>query len=206
MLKLIHRLLAEPLTKNKDIDDPETTIIRKQIIQKKKYLNKIYYEWYNTLIENIPTNSRYLEIGSGAGFIKKIKSDIITSEFFQIEGVDKVIDAQNISFEDQELDGILMIDVFHHIANVEKFFEEAKRCVKPGGQILMIEPWNTRWSKFVFTKLHHENFDPDSNWKSEKSKVSEGAKPRLALYASPISHFRIFRKRKKIKQTPNQIM
>jgi len=34
MLKLIHRLLAEPLTKNKDIDDPETTIIRKQIIQK----------------------------------------------------------------------------------------------------------------------------------------------------------------------------
>jgi len=165
MLKLIHHLLAEPLTKNKDIDDPETTIIRKQIIQKKKYLNKIYYEWYNTLIENIPTNSRYLEIGSGAGFIKKIKSDIITSEFFQIEGVDKVIDAQNISFEDQELDGILMIDVFHHIANVEKFFEEAKRCVKPGGQILMIEPWNTRWSKFVFTKLHHENFDPDSNWK-----------------------------------------
>ena len=57
-----------------------------------------------------------------------------------------------------------MIDVFHHISNVEKFFEEAKRCVKPGGQILMIEPWNTRWSKFVFTKLHHENFDPDSNW------------------------------------------
>ena len=164
MLKFIHRLLAEPLTKNKDIDDPETTIIRKQIIQKKKYLNKIYYEWYNTLIANIPNNSRYLEIGSGAGFIKKIKPDIITSEFFQIEGVDKVIDAQNISFEDQELDGILMIDVFHHISNVEKFFEEARRCVKPGGQILMIEPWNTRWSKFVFTKLHHENFDPDSNW------------------------------------------
>ena len=162
MLKLIHRLLAEPLTKNKDIDDPETTIIRKQIIQKKKYLNKIYYEWYNTLIANIPNNSRYLEIGSGAGFIKKIKPDIITSEFFQIEGVDKVIDAQNISFEDQELDGILMIDVFHHISNIEKFFEEAKRCIKPGGQILMIEPWNTRWSKFVFTKLHHENFDPDS--------------------------------------------
>ena len=35
MLKLIHHLLSEPLTKNKDIDDPETTIIRKQIIQKK---------------------------------------------------------------------------------------------------------------------------------------------------------------------------
>jgi len=63
MLKLIHRLLAEPLTKNKDIDDPETTIIRKQIIQKKKYLNKIYHEWYKTLIENIPNNSSYLEIG-----------------------------------------------------------------------------------------------------------------------------------------------
>ena len=151
MLKLIHRLLAEPLTKNKDIDDPETTIIRKQIIQKKKYLNKIYYEWYNTLIANIPNNSRYLEIGSGAGFIKKIKPDIITSEFFQIEGVDKVIDAQNISFEDQELDGILMIDVFHHISNVEKF-----QMAFAASFIDMI--WYTFVSLIVGNSLIRKNF------------------------------------------------
>ena len=169
MLKLIYNLLAEPLTKGKNLDDPQMTAIRKKIIQKKKYLNKIYCEWYKMLIKNIPDNSHYLEIGSGAGFLKEIKPNIITSELFPLEGVDKVIDAQNMSFNNKELDGIIMIDVFHHILNVEKFFSEAKRCIKPGGEILMIEPWNTRWSRLVYTKLHHENFDPNSNWTIEKS-------------------------------------
>ena len=164
MFKLIFDLLAEPLTKGKDLDDPETTILRKQVIKNKKYLNKIYCEWYKILTENISDNSCYLEIGSGAGFIKKLKPNIITSELFPMEGVDRVIDAQNISFKDKELDGILMINVLHHIPNVEKFFEEAKRCIKPGGKILMIEPWNTRWSKLITTKFHLEDFDPESNW------------------------------------------
>lgn len=33
----------------------------------------------------------------------------------------------------------------------------------------MIEPWNTSWSRFVYTKLHHEPFDPGAtSWRFER--------------------------------------
>ena len=34
-----------------------------------------------------------------------------------------------------------MTNVFHHLAHAELFFNNAARCVKPGGVIAMIEPW-----------------------------------------------------------------
>jgi hypothetical protein len=41
-----------------------------------------------------------------------------------------------------------------------RFFAEAARCVRPGGRIVMIEPWVTAWSRFVYRRFHHEPFDP----------------------------------------------
>ena len=31
---------------------------------------------------------------------------------------------------------------------------------RPGGLVVMIEPWVTSWSTLVYTQLHHEPFDP----------------------------------------------
>ena len=54
-----------------------------------------------------------------------------------------------------------MTNVLHHIPNVNLFFQEAARCVHPGGVIAMIEPWVSTWSRFVYSKMHHEPFNPD---------------------------------------------
>jgi len=48
-----------------------------------------------------------------------------------------------IASSDGSLRAIVMTDVLHHIPNVESFFAEAARCVRPGGVIVMIEPWLT---------------------------------------------------------------
>jgi hypothetical protein len=34
--------------------------------------------------------------------------------------------------------------------------------VRPGGVVAMIEPWVTGWSRFVYTHLHHEPFQPEA--------------------------------------------
>ena len=58
-----------------------------------------------------------------------------------------------------------MTDVLHHLARPERFFQQAARCVKPGGVIVMVEPWVTSWSRLIYRYLHHEPFDPDApNW------------------------------------------
>ena len=73
-----------------------------------------------------------------------------------------VADATHLPFAAGSLRAIVMTDVLHHIPNVAAFFSEASRCLRPGGAIAMIEPWNSLWSRFIYQNLHHEPFDPQS--------------------------------------------
>ena len=161
---LLQHILAHPLTRGMDVDDPRTTHLRREIIQKKAFLKQIYCEWYARLAAAIPHDSRYLELGSAAGFFKEFVPELITSEVFATPGVDRIVDARHLPFADDELDGIVMTDVLHHIPDVARFFQEATRCVRAGGQVLMIEPWNTPWSKWVYQHLHPEPFEPHGDW------------------------------------------
>lgn len=166
MLSLIKKWLEHPLTRGLDIDDPRTTSLRLEIIRSKPFLRKLYEEWYRTIASLFAPEERVLEIGSGAGFLKEFMPGLITSELFPVPGVERIIDAQKIDFDDASLDGIVMTSVFHHIPDCEHFFEEAARVLRPGGRVVMIEPWNNIWAGLIYRNLHHEPFDPDAKeWK-----------------------------------------
>lgn len=160
---LLRRLLGHPLTASLDLDDPATTELRKQIILSKPFLKAIYDEWYTILVRGLPSGEGHvLELGSGAGYMARFLPELITSEVFYCSGVRLVADGRRLPFAEGSLRGILMTNVLHHIPNVREFFREALRCLRPGGKILMIEPWVTPWSRFVYTHFHHEPFDPEA--------------------------------------------
>ena len=69
-----------------------------------------------------------------------------------------------------------MVDVLHHIPNVTLFFNEARRVLRNKGKIVMVEPWNSKWSYIIYKYFHHENFDPDIiNWAFDSSGPLSGA-------------------------------
>jgi SAM-dependent methyltransferase len=70
--------------------------------------------------------------------------------------VDVILDAQRMPFASHSLKAIVMVDVFHHIPDVSRFFSESQRCLSPGGSIVMIEPWLTPWSRWIYRWFHHE--------------------------------------------------
>jgi len=143
------------------LDDPATTELRLNIIQAKSFLRKIYDDWYRVIQSRIPTgNGRVLELGSGAGYLRRFVPEAIRSEVFFSRNVDLVADARSLPFATRSLKSIVMTDVFHHIPDVSAFFREAARCLRPKGRIIMVEPWVTSWSKWVFGNLHHEPFLP----------------------------------------------
>ena len=157
--------LAHPLTRNMSIDDPETTVLRAEIVREKAFLRRIYQTWYRLLIENIPSGEGQIaEIGSGAGFLKELYPRAITSEVFHSLDVNVVYDATSMPFKAGKLRALLLVDVLHHIPDPTAFFSEATRCVKSGGRCLMVEPWNTGWSRWVYKRLHHEPFDVSGEW------------------------------------------
>jgi len=161
---MIKNPFTHPLTRGLDLDSPETSQIHKKIITSKPFLKRIYLEWYKELLTEIPLNVEgdVLELGSGGGFFKKIISDVITSDIIFIPTLDAILDGCHLPFSNNALKAIFMTNVAHHLNNVESFFQEATRCVVPGGVIAMIEPWVTSWSRIVYSYLHHELFNSEN--------------------------------------------
>ena len=179
---MLKTLLAHPLTRGLDIDDPRTTHLRQQIIREKSFLRQIYREWYQAIVTALPPGQgAVLELGSGAGYLREFVPDLITSELFPCPNIRVVLDGSRLPFVAGSLRAIVMTDVLHHLPQSKFFFAEATRCVRPGGVVAMIEPWVTPWSRFVYTRLHHEPFQPDTlSWELPTSGPLSGANGALA--------------------------
>jgi SAM-dependent methyltransferase len=78
-------------------------------------------------------------------------------------------------FGNETISGIFMVDVFHHIPDSKQFLQEAQRVLKPGGKIVMIEPANSTWGRFIYQNFHHEPFDPKAGWSIPASGPMSGA-------------------------------
>ena len=176
-MSLAARLLALPATRGLDLDAPETTALRREIVRGKPFLRAIYEEWYGLLASNVPPPpGDVLELGSGAGFLGEFVPGLITSDVFPVPGVDRVVDARSLPFADGALRAIAMTNVLHHVPQVERFLAEAERCLRPGGRLVMIEPWNSAWARLVYRHLHHEPFQPGAaDWGIPQSGPLSGA-------------------------------
>ena len=178
---MLKYLLAHPLTRGLDIDDPRCTELRRSLLRQKCFLRQIYEEWYEAISTLLPTGiDPVLELGSGGGFLSDFVPEVITSEIFYSLHVRVVLDGAQLPFVNGSLGGIVMTDVLHHLSQPRQFFTEANRCVRSGGLMIMIEPWVTPWSRLVYSKLHHEPFFPEAvEWTFPRRGVLSGANSAL---------------------------
>jgi SAM-dependent methyltransferase len=167
---------------NAQIDTRETTVERANIIKRKYFLHNSYKKYYS-LIDSLlsPQNKskKVIELGSGGGFIKEIIPNVITSDIQKLPGVDKSFSATKIPYRNNSVNAFAMINVLHHIDDVSLFFDEAERCLKNGGQIIMIEPALTLFGRIIYKYFHHEPFKPSSSWKFRSTGPLTGANSAL---------------------------
>ncbi|MDP8261831.1 MAG: methyltransferase domain-containing protein [Candidatus Ancaeobacter aquaticus] len=170
-MKIIDWLKLPEVNKIDCLDERETTLLYAQVIKKKHFLNLLYRDFYRNLVETVKDSSgkSVIELGSGGGFVKEVFPQIITSDIIHVPGLDLQFSVERIPFKKDSVDVYIMIDVLHHIDNVEMCLDELCRSLKIGGKIVMIEPANTIWSRFIYSKFHQENFDIKANWHSASS-------------------------------------
>jgi len=153
-------------------------------------LYEIYRDVYARLLAPVPaaTHPRLLELGSGGGFLRELAPHAITSECVPTPAVDRVVDACQLPthFADGSLDAIVAFNVFHHLPEAPAFLQGATRVLRPGGRIVLIEPWFTTVGQWFYRLVHHEPFvlDPD-DWSLRGEGRLDGANERL-----PTSVFR----------------
>jgi SAM-dependent methyltransferase len=153
-------------------------------------LHAIYVDIYERILAEIPASRfpRLLEIGAGGGFLKRMAPHAITSECVAVPGVDRVVDACDLpsAFDAASLDAIAAFNVFHHLPDVGAFLRGVETVLRPGGRLVLVEPWFTSVGQWFHRWIHHEPFHLDpARWDLVGDGRMTGANTRL-----PTSVFR----------------
>lgn len=168
----------------KDLDSYKRAEELRAKIKGKEGLYKLYQEFYRRYAETVqksPSSGIIIEIGSGAGFIKEIVSEVITTDILLYETIELAMDATKLPFPDNSIKSVFMLNTLHHIPDAETFFKEISRCLKPGGRVLIIDQYHGWLSKIILKYFHHENYDPKAKrWGFETSGPLSGANGALS--------------------------
>jgi SAM-dependent methyltransferase len=161
----LRKWLAEPETRDLDINGVELSTAHRRVLQKKKMLRALFAGFYRRCraaderFFGLTPGGR-LEIGSGAGIIKQYDPQVITSDIKPLPFVDLVAPAERLPLPDASLRAVYGINVFHHIPDPSAFFRELLRVVHPGGGAVLIEPYYGPVARRLFVRLHaEEGFD-----------------------------------------------
>lgn len=144
-------------------DDPQAKaqIQRHQRIwAEKPVLRRIYNEeFFARLLAHKTPGGVSIEIGGGPGFLRGLFPEVISTDLIRVPGLQAGVDAQRLPFRSACISNILGLDVLHHLASPVRFLKEAERVLRPGGRLILVEPWVTPLSFVVYRYLHQEDCD-----------------------------------------------
>ena len=124
-------------------------------------LRACYSRWYGQLRKALPPRDLgpWIEIGSGPGFAREFIPELELTEVVQAPWHARRMSAEALSAPDGSVGALLLFDVLHHIATPATFFSEAARVLRPGGRILLCEPYISPVSRWVYRRFHPEPVD-----------------------------------------------
>lgn len=144
---------------------------------KKPLLQKIYYDFYKKISENIKNdpNGLTIEIGSGIGNIKDVISYCLRTDIFNNPWIDQVENAYSLSFKDSSVSNIILFDVFHHLQFPGDALNEFSRVLNKGGRLIIFDPYIGILGLFIYSLFHHEPiaYFQDINWHNSDSTRNE---------------------------------
>jgi len=149
-----------------DFDSVEAAAIQRKIFKEKEILEILYKEYCRPFIESAnraPKNAKMLEIGAGANLLKEKIHSLICSDLIDCPWLDLTASAYALPFKKGSLDRIFLLFVCHHLGQIEKFLDEADRCLKPGGEMVIVDPAITIFSKFYYKYFHVDNLNLQTN-------------------------------------------
>lgn len=112
-------------------------------------------------------NGNTLELGTGPGFFASYHPGMVNTDILKTSAKTIVEDVHHLSFDNNSFSNILGIDVFHHFSDPEVALLECHRVLKPGGKLVLVEPWTTPLGWLFYRFVHHEDcYSLPSPWQN----------------------------------------
>lgn len=167
-------------------DGDERIQAHKAVLKRKPKLQSIFDENFDQMAA---LAARYfnakglkIELGSGAVSMKQRYEDIKTSDIVSSQNNDLTLDALNMHLHDQSVAMFFAQNVFHHFNDPEKFFDELMRVLKPGGGVILLEPYYGPLASIIYKNfIPGETFDKtQKSWNSDNEGPMIGANQALS--------------------------
>ena len=139
----------------------ETDVLdrRREVWQSRPLTREVYRRYYEIIAAELCPGTRTVEIGAGAAQFKQFMPTVLLSDIVPTSDLDFAADAMQLPIRTAALDNIVMLDVLHHLPRPAMFFREAIRVLRPGGRLVMLEPYISPFSRLVFRLAHPEPVD-----------------------------------------------
>jgi len=159
-----------------DIQAHEVLIKHRRIWREKAVLRRIYdEEFFARLLSYSRPGRISIELGGGPGFFKELLPSVLCTDLILSPWLDAVVDAQRLPFRTSSIGNIFGLDMLHHLASPMMFLKEAQRVLISGGRLILVEPWISPFSHFVYRYLHQEECDLSARpWDANGNEVASG--------------------------------
>jgi len=180
-------ILAEPELAGLDIESPERILRHSRILARKAILRSVFEDFYRTYralderwFGDVP--GLRVELGAGVSFFKQCFPDVTMTDIKLAPHLDAVVDAQAIPYADASVRALYGLNCFHHLPEPETFFREALRVLRPGGGVVLIEPFYGPLSEAVHKRLFSTEcfVKTDRDWSSLERAAMLGANQALS--------------------------
>lgn len=143
-----------------DTQAQDQLLRHRRIWEQKSILRRVYNEeFFARLLAFRKPNGLSVEVGAGPGFFKQFAPDIVSTDLIWCPWLDAIADAQQLPFRSNSVANVFGLDMLHHLATPMTFLGEVSRVLVPGGRLILVEPWITPFSYFIFRFLHQERCD-----------------------------------------------
>lgn len=159
----------------------------KRVLQKKPMLEAVFREFHAMFFGYDckyfgDTPGLRVELGAGVFPVRESFPEVLATDVVMAPHLDRELDAANMDLVSGSVRALYAQNVFHHIPDVEEFFREAIRVIKPGGGIILIEPYYGAAASFLYPSMFaSETFDKRMNgWRAPIQGPMSGANQALS--------------------------
>ena len=106
-------------------------------------------------LDRIRPDQIVVECGSGS---RRLSENVINMDLHPFGEVDLVGDIRQLPFNDRTVDVIILDTVLEHLDQPQRCVDEARRALKPGGQVICVTPFIFPYHAYP---KHYWNFSED---------------------------------------------